>query len=223
MPEITKRAVHRLSLTNPRENYGPGGLDEADCDSNPIVQFERWFGEAQTSACKEVNAMTLATATADGKPSARVVLLKEVSELGFVFYTNYGSRKAQELKTNPFAALTFYWGELARQVRLEGSVEMVSRDESADYFRTRPRGSQLGAWVSHQSNTVNSRADIEMRLAELDGLYAGREVPAPEFWGGFRLSPATFEFWQGRPNRLHDRLLYRRKGENEWGIERLWP
>lgn len=212
-----------MSLEALREDYRRGGLTEQNCETNPIVQFERWMKDAQAAHLKEPNAMTLATATSDGRPSARVVLLKEVSEIGFVFYTNYQSRKSHELETNPRAALTFYWAELERQVRVEGSVSQVPSAQSEAYFRIRPRGHQLGAWASHQSEAVKSRALLESRLQKLEREYAGKEIPLPEFWGGYCLSPVEIEFWQGRRNRLHDRLRYRRKGEIEWNIERLSP
>lgn len=222
MSDFTER-THRLSLENLRENYTLAGLNEADCDSNPIMQFEKWFKQAQAAEMKEPNAMTLATATADGHPSARIVLLKEVSDLGFIFYTNYGSRKAQDFHSNPKAALTFYWAELERQVRVEGKVEKVDRAKSEAYFKGRPRGSKLGAWVSKQSKMVNGRMPLEARLNEIEARFADQEdVPAPEFWGGFLVVPEMLEFWQGRPNRLHDRIVYRRS-EFGWTLERLWP
>ena len=214
---------HRLSLAGMRREYGRGRLTEEHCETNPIVQFEHWIQDAQAADLKEPNAMTLATATAEGRPSARVVLLKEVSDIGFVFYTNYTSRKARELETNPYAALTFYWAELERQVRVEGRVGHVSRVQSEMYFRSRPKGSRLGAWASHQSEVLPSRAPLEARLAELEQLYSTDEVPVPEFWGGYCVAPEAIEFWEGRPNRLHDRLLYRRNGENAWTIQRLSP
>ena len=198
-------------------------MTEHNCETNPIVQFERWMKDAQAADLKEPNAMTLSTASPEGRPSGRVVLLKEVSDIGFVFYTNYTSRKSQELETNPYASLTFYWGELERQVRVEGRVQRVSREESEAYFRTRPRGSRLGAWASHQSTVLPGRAPLESRLRELEREYAETEIPAPEFWGGYCVWPEEIEFWQGRPNRLHDRLRYRRKGEYAWLIERLSP
>jgi pyridoxamine 5'-phosphate oxidase len=166
--------------------------------------------------------MTLATATPDGRPSARVVLLKGFDERGFVFYTNYEGRKSRELEANPRAALLFYWGELERQVRVEGRVSRVPDRESDAYFAGRPRGSQLGAWASEQSRPVRDRGALERRLRELEGEYEGREVPRPAFWGGYRVVPETMEFWQGRENRLHDRLRYRR-AEGGWKIERLQP
>jgi pyridoxamine 5'-phosphate oxidase len=215
--------THRLSLAELRDDYGRTPLSEQNCDSNPIIQFECWFKDAQAADLKEPNAMLLATATAGGRPSARVVLLKEVSDLGFVFYTNYGSRKAQEIETNPFAALTFYWPELGRQVRIEGRVRRVSREQSAAYFRSRPKGSQLGAWASHQSVVLAGRGALEAKWVNLQEQYAEEEVPVPEFWGGYCVAPESIEFWEGRPNRLHDRLRYQRKGENEWLVERLSP
>lgn len=223
MPDFAKR-THRLSLAELREEYWRGGLNEQNCETNPIVQFERWIKDAQAADLKEPNAMTLATATPQGRPSARVVLLKEVSDLGFVFYTNYGSRKALEIETNPFAALTFYWPELERQVRVEGAVQRVPRDQSELYFRSRPKGSRLGAWASRQSQVLPSREPLEAKLTELEMQYAATdEVPAPEFWGGYCVVPESIEFWQGRPNRLHDRLRYRKDSGQKWTIERLSP
>ncbi|MFL6351352.1 MAG: pyridoxamine 5'-phosphate oxidase [Bryobacteraceae bacterium] len=220
---FTKR-THRMSLADLRENYGRGELTEQNCETNPIVQFERWMKDAQHADSKEPNAMVLATVTREGRPSARVVLLKEVSDLGFVFYTNYSSRKAGQLETNPFAALTFYWPELERQVRAEGEVRRVPRQQSEAYFRTRPKGSQLGAWASHQSEVLPSRQPLEARLKELEDAYADQgDIPVPEFWGGYCLVPDAIEFWQGRPNRLHDRLRYRKDGVSGWILERLSP
>jgi pyridoxamine 5'-phosphate oxidase len=223
MAEANER-THRMSLESMREEYRLAGLNEETCETNPIVQFERWMNEAQAAHLKEPNAMTLSTATPDGRPSGRVLLLKEVSDLGFVFYTSYISRKARELESNPFAALTFYWPELERQVRVEGRASRVPREQSEGYFRTRPRGSQLGAWASRQSEVIPSRQELEAVLKEVESRYfALYDVPSPEFWGGYRLLPDSIEFWQGRPNRLHDRLRYRRKDESEWKIDRLSP
>lgn len=223
MGDFTERTPV-LSLAELREDYRRGGLSDGDYETNPIELFGRWMKEAQVAQLKEPNAMTLATATAEGKPSGRVVLLKEVSDIGFVFYTNYTSRKGQEIKTNPFAALTFYWAELERQVRVEGRVEMVSREKSEAYFRGRPKGSRLGALASRQSEKLPSRAPLEARLLELERHYAHTDdIPVPEYWGGYCVVPEAIEFWQGRTSRLHDRLLYRRNGEYEWVIDRLSP
>ncbi|HXR76455.1 MAG TPA: pyridoxamine 5'-phosphate oxidase [Bryobacteraceae bacterium] len=214
----------KLSLADLRENYTQGGLDEAAVDTNPIAQFEKWFAEALRAGLKEPNAMTLATATPDGRPSARIVLLKEVDEAGFVFYTNYESRKARELRENPRAALTLYWAELERQVRVEGIVKRVSRGQSEHYFQSRPKGSRLGAWASHQSAVIPNRTSLEARLKDLEARYSEIEdVPLPEFWGGYRVEPEVIEFWQGRPNRLHDRLQYWRDQDQLWQRERLAP
>jgi pyridoxamine 5'-phosphate oxidase len=197
-------------------------FDEREAATDPFEQFDRWFKEAAASGAILPEAMSLSTTTVDGHPSSRMVLLKEVDRRGFVFYTNYESRKSEDLAANPFAALLFWWGALERQVRIEGAVEPVSEEESDAYFRTRPRGSQLGAWASEQSSVISSREVLEKRLAELEAEYTDREVPRPEFWGGFRVLPTEIEFWQGRANRLHDRLLYRRE-ENRWVMERLAP
>jgi pyridoxamine 5'-phosphate oxidase len=213
-----------LSLADLREEYWRGGLSEQQCDPNPILQFERWMQNAQAANLHEPNAMILGTASAAGRPSARVVLLKEVSDAGFVFYTNYHSRKAQDLEANPFAALTFYWPELGRQVRVEGGVRRVSREQSQAYFSTRPKGSRLGAWASHQSEVLPSRDPLDRKWEQLQQRYAEiDDVPTPEFWGGYCVIPEGIEFWQGRPNRLHDRLRYRRNAEHSWTIERLSP
>jgi pyridoxamine 5'-phosphate oxidase len=204
-----------------RNDYGLSCLAEESCDSNPIRQFAKWLEDAQAADFKEPTAMVLATIGAAG-PSARVVLLKEVNDDGFVFYTNYESRKGQELKTNPNCALTFYWGELERQVRIEGRAEPVTREKSADYFRSRPRVSQLGALASQQSAVIQSRVELEERVSELERRYA-EDIPVPANWGGYCVRPERIEFWQGRANRLHDRILYCRKGEGEWRRERLSP
>ncbi|MDF2702200.1 MAG: Pyridoxamine 5-phosphate oxidase [Rubrobacteraceae bacterium] len=205
-----------------RKEYTRAGLTESDADTDPIAQFQRWFGEALAADLHEPNAMILATATPDGRPSARVVLLKGFDERGFVFYTNYEGRKGGELEANPYCALVFYWGELERQVRVEGHARRVPEKESDEYFRNRPRGSQLGARVSEQSRPVGGREALEEKLRWLEAEYEGREVPRPQFWGGYRVEPDSIEFWQGRENRLHDRLRYR-LSDGEWGRERLQP
>ncbi len=213
-----------LSLEHLREEYRRGALDEVNCDPNPMGQFRRWMEEARAAQLKEPNAMTLATATPDGRPSGRIVLLKELLADGFVFYTNYTSRKGHEIGANPHVALTFYWAELERQVRVEGRISKVSREKSEAYFRGRPKGSRLGALVSHQSEILPSRKPLEAKLEELQSKYADTDdVPAPGWWGGYCVRPEAVEFWQGRENRLHDRLLYRRTNENNWAVERLSP
>ncbi len=206
-----------------RSEYTRAGLAEADVDPDPTAQFRIWFEEALAANLHEPNAMTLATATPDGKPSARVVLLKGHDERGFVFYTNYEGRKGREMESNPNVALVFYWGELERQVRIEGRVSRVPESESDAYFASRPRGSRLGAWASEQSRPAANRGLLEERLRELEKTYEGRGVPRPPFWGGYRVEPEVVEFWQGRENRLHDRIVYRRTGDGRWEIERLQP
>lgn len=200
-----------------------GVLDVDTTDPDPIRQFQSWYREAEATPMREPTAMTLATATRDGKPSARVVLLKSVDDQGFVFFTNYLSRKGEELEGNPWAALLFYWPDLVRQVRVEGRVAKVSDDESDAYFKARPRGSQIGAWASEQSRPIESRRELERRVEELAATYRDREIPRPPHWGGFRLIPVSFELWQGRLDRLHDRLLYSRADDGGWTRERLSP
>ncbi len=206
-----------------RKEYTQAGLHESDAASDPIEQFRKWFGEALAANLHEPNAMTLATATPDGRPAARVVLLKGYDERGFVFYTNRESRKGRELEGNPYCALVFYWGELERQVRIEGRAFRIPGEDSDAYYGSRPRGSQLGAWVSEQSRPVGDRGILEKRLWELEAKNEGYEIPRPSFWGGYRVEPEAIEFWQGRENRLHDRLLYRRSDGEGWRIERLQP
>ena len=203
-------------------NARAGRLRQAGVDPDPLVQFRRWYEEAGTAGVRAPQAMALATAKGDGAPSLRMVLLKGADERGFAFYTGYVSRKASELDSNPRAALLFYWDPLGRQVRIEGSVERVSADESDAYFATRPRGAQLAATASRQSSILANREEIDSRVAQLDSDHAVREVPRPEHWGGYRLVPDTYEFWQHREDRLHDRLRYRR-ADGEWAIERLSP
>src|SRR5215204_4539858 len=205
-----------------RKDYALSSLSEADVDPDPIRQFDRWFVDALTAQVLEPNAMTLATATRDGVPSARIVLLKGVDARGFVFFTDYRSRKGAELTENPLAALTFLWKEIERQVRIAGAVSRVSAAESESYYRSRPLGSRLGAWASHQSAVIPSRADLEQRRHEVTERFAAGDVPLPAHWGGFRVVPDEIEFWQGRTNRLHDRLRYRRD-ESGWALERLSP
>lgn len=206
-----------------RKEYTRAGLREADADPNPIDQFRKWFDEALAADLHEPNATTLATATPDGRPSARIVLLKGFDERGFVFYTNYEGRKGRELDENPYCALVFYWGELERQVRVEGLASRVSAEDSDAYYGSRPRGTRLGAWVSEQSRPVEDRDTLERRLRELEAEYEGRDIPRPSFWGGYRVEPEEIEFWQGRESRLHDRLLYRRFEGGGWDMVRLQP
>ena len=211
-----------MDASSLRKEYTSAGLDRAGLDPDPIVQFHKWFEKVIDADLHEPNAMILATATTDGKPSARTVLLKGYDERGFVFYTNYEGRKAVEIEANPTCALLFYWGELERQVRIEGRASRLSGEESDAYFAGRPRGSRPGAWASEQSRPVEDRNILEERVRALEAEYEGREIPRPPFWGGYRVEPDTIEFWQGRENRLHDRLVYRRSG-GRWKIVRLQP
>ena len=198
------------------------GLDEKTINRDPITQFQAWLDDAIAAKLPLPEAMTLATATPDGKPSARMVLLKQVDEDGFVFFTNYNSAKAEQLDSNPYAALVFYWAQLDRQVRVEGSVVRTSAEESRDYFKTRPRESQIGAWASAQSEVISGREVLEQRARELEDLYSDREIECPEHWGGYRLKPERIEFWKSRVGRLHDRILYERISDG-WTITRLAP
>jgi pyridoxamine 5'-phosphate oxidase len=235
-----------MALADLRREYNLSGLQRADLDADPIAQFTKWFeqaaggrkgarvrkffvnlyksllmlGGAETG---DLNAMTLATADKQGRPSARIVLLKGVDQRGFVFFTNYESRKGRELTENPEAALVFYWPSLERQVCVAGRVSRLPVEESDVYFRSRPRGSRIGAWASKQSAVVPNRELLERQWKEIEARYPGEEVPRPPHWGGFVLAPARLEFWQGRPNRLHDRFCYERKEGGEWVIERLSP
>lgn len=200
-----------------------GKLDIADLSADPIQQFTRWYDEVQTAGITEYPAMTLATCSHDGRPSARIVYLRGLDTRGFAFYTNYNSRKGDELAATPLAALCFYWKELERQVRIEGRVEKVSAAESDAYFRGRPLNNQLGAWASSQSGTLESAQVLADRVEQFRQRFAGQEIPRPPHWGGYRMVPDRLEFWQGRPSRLHDRFLYSRQSDGSWGVERLNP
>lgn len=211
------------SIADLRKDYTRQGLSEAEVARDPFEQFQVWFEQALAAQVPEANAMTLATATAAGMPSARIVLLKGYDQQGFVFFTNYESHKGQELAQNPQAALVFWWAELERQVRVAGTVAKVSEQESDAYFYSRPTGSRLGAWASQQSQVISDREVLEHRLQALTQQYQDQEIPRPSHWGGYRVQPSTIEFWQGRPNRLHDRLCYVRQADGSWRIERLSP
>jgi len=210
-----------------RREYSRTGLQRADLDSDPIAQFRKWFDQATRARSGieplDANAMTLATADRQGRPSARIVLLKGLDERGFVFFTNYESRKGCELEENPQAALVFHWADLERQVCVAGKVAKVPLEESDAYFNSRPRGSRLATWVSRQSQVVKDRGELEENLRQAEAQYSDPGVPRPPYWGGYVLSPARMEFWQGRPNRLHDRFQYTRADGNTWQIERLAP
>jgi pyridoxamine 5'-phosphate oxidase len=206
-----------------RREYARAALTEAELHPDPLYQFRLWFTQALEAAVNEPNAMTLATATPNGQPSARIVLLKGVDEQGFVFFTSYESRKGRELESNPHAALVFFWPELERQVRVTGVASRVSPAESEAYFRSRPRGSRIGAWASAQSEVIPNRAALQERIDEVMARFPEEEVPIPPFWGGYRVVPEVVEFWQGRPSRLHDRLRYSRQPIGDWLIERLAP
>ncbi|CAN5301828.1 pyridoxamine 5'-phosphate oxidase [soil metagenome] len=212
-----------LDLAALRRDYVAHGLRRSELNDDPIKQFALWFGHAVAAEIPDVNAMSLATATPDGKPSVRIVLLKELNERGFSFFTNYASEKGRHLEENPQGALAFYWMQLERQIRINGRMERTSREESQDYFHSRPRGSQLSAWASRQSDVIDARRVLEARLAKMEERYAGSEVPLPPHWGGYRLVPERIEFWQGRPDRMHDRFRYTRQEDGSWWIERLAP
>ncbi|HFA51385.1 MAG TPA: pyridoxamine 5'-phosphate oxidase [Bacteroidetes bacterium] len=212
-----------MDISNMREEFTMKGLERKDLDKDPFSQFEKWFLQAEESGLRMPNAMTLATAGTDGQPSMRMVLLKFFDKNGFGFYTNYGSHKAKEIAANPKVALHFPWHDLERQVRISGRAEKISVAESAKYFLSRPEGSQLGAWVSNQSSVITSRQMLLSKLEEIKNKFKNKDMSLPSFWGGYRIVPTSFEFWQGRRNRLHDRFLYSKINNGEWRIDRLAP
>jgi pyridoxamine-phosphate oxidase len=216
-----------MSIEEMRKNYAMAGLNEQDIDRNPMVQFQRWFEEAQQPDLPdwvEVNAMTLSTADDKGKVTSRVVLLKGIESGKLFFYTNYDSTKGCQMKVNPRVSLCFFWPHLQRQVRIEGNVEKTDRAQSESYFQKRPRASQLGACVSQQSSMIENRQVLEQRMSELESEFAEAQVPCPDNWGGYEVSPIRFEFWQGRPSRLHDRVCFElQEGDGAWSIQRLSP
>ena len=216
-------AIKKESIENLRNDYRSASLSEKDVAADPISQFAKWFAEALDGELYEPNAMTLATATHDGKPSARILLLKGFDKTGFTFYTNYLSRKGKEISRNPAASMVFFWAELERQVRIEGTIEKVSKEESEKYFHSRPKESQVGAIASQQSQELKGREPLENSWNELLEKFADKEVPKPAYWGGYVLKPQVVEFWQGRPGRLHDRIVYKRSDKNSWKIVRLAP
>ena len=211
------------SIADLRKEYQQHSLLEKDVEADPILQFGRWWNDAVKSKIEEINAMTLATATASGIPSARIVLLKEYGEQGFVFFGNYESRKGNELAENPCACLVFFWKELERQVRITGTVEKISSGESDAYFLSRPAESRIGAWASPQSRVINGRQFIEDKLLQYQRQFENETIPRPPYWGGYLVKPSAMEFWQGRPGRLHDRILYTVQENRTWKIERLAP
>lgn len=215
---MTKNSVSKM-----RKEYRRAELDESIVHPDPFVQFSAWFEEASNADFEEPNAMALATVDSAGKPSSRMVLLKSYDEHGFVFFTNYNSQKGRDLARNPRAALLFWWDKLGRQIHVEGEVEKISAQESSEYFNSRARGSQLSSWASNQGAVIPGREVLINRIEQLSKEYEGREIPRPPHWGGFRVKPLVFEFWQGRPNRLHDRLQYRKLPDGSWIIERLAP
>ena len=218
-----KPPPHGMNVESLRRSATGFALDREDLDEDPIVQFEDWFAYACETVPMDPNAVVLSTVDSDARPSSRTVLLKSFDENGFVFYTNYQSRKAAHIESNPYVSMLFFWSEAARQVRIRGKAEKLSAAESLKYFLSRPRGSQIGAWVSHQSSVVSSRALLEAKFQEIKQKFRDKDVSLPSFWGGYRVIPDQIEFWQGRANRLHDRFEYTKQGDGSWTIARLAP
>lgn len=212
-----------MNYADLRQEYIAEEFDVKDCDLSPFAQFEKWFAEVMTLDIPDPNAFILCTSSKEGKPSSRIMLLKGVDDKGFVFYTNYLSRKSKEILENPNAAFLFFFKELHRQVRIEGKLEKVSREESEEYFKSRPLESRIGAWASIQSSVISGRQELEDKVKKYTEDYSGKEVPLPDYWGGFRLIPEYFEFWQGRESRLHDRIAYSKVSDLKWNLERLSP
>lgn len=215
--------MNREDIKNLRQDYRAASLSESDVNPDAILQFETWFNQAVDAQVHEPNAMTLATATPDGRPSARILLLKGFSEQGFEFYTNYLSRKGKEIAKNPVGTILFFWGQMERQIRIEGTIEKLSREKSEAYFHSRPKGSQIGAIASLQSQEIAGRQVLEDKWQQLESEYANKEVPKPSHWGGYILRPQLIEFWQGRSSRLHDRIVYKKSDKKNWKIVRLAP
>lgn len=215
--------VKKETIENLRQDYRSASLSEKDVAGDPISQFAKWFAEALDGGLYEPNAMTLATSTHDGKPSARIMLLKGFDKTGFTFYTNYLSRKGKEISKNPSASIVFFWAELERQVRIEGTLEKISKEESEKYFHSRPKESQIGALASQQSQVISGREQLDKSLTDLTEKFADKDVTKPAYWGGYILKPQIVEFWQGRTGRLHDRIVYKRADKNNWKIVRLAP
>lgn len=211
-----------MDISSLRKDYKLKSLEESRVQHQPLSQFEVWFNEALKANVLEANAMVISTCSSSGRPSSRIVLLKEIDDHGFVFFTNYSSKKASELAENPYASLTFFWPELERQVRIEGKVSKISIQESEEYYNSRPRESRIGAWSSAQSSKIKNREELENAFNEFSAKFKDKEIPKPDFWGGYRLKPDYLEFWQGRPSRMHDRISYEKEGEN-WKIYRLSP